>query len=112
MGAQAVRTVNEIRAELASVIARRAGLVAAQRFLTEQRRTLEREKLAAIRVRNIEMLRLFDDEAMNYNAIANLLEMSPHTIKVLLAKRGRSYRLRQMRQAQDKADRILAQERA
>ncbi len=105
-----MRTVREIRAELADVTERRAELMAERRYLAVRRKALIDERHAIWRARNIEMLRLFDDEGLSYNQIGIRIEMSPHTIKVMLARLGRSYRLRQMRWAQDRADRINAGE--
>ncbi len=105
-----MRTVQEIRAELASVITRRKALMAMQRQLYAKRKELLAERAAAIRARNIEMLRLFDDTTASYNAIGIRCEMSPHTVKVMLAKRGRNLTRRQMRWAQDRADRLNAGE--
>ncbi len=94
------------------MIESRAAIVRMQKELAARRKALIVEKLAAMKARTIEMLRLFDDEGLTYNAVAIILEMSPHTVKCRLARRGRSIRLRQMMRAQDKADRINAGEAA
>lgn len=75
--------------------------------LDAQRRVLSAEREAAIHRRNLEILRLWDDEHFTFNAIAERLGLSFHTVKMFLWNRGRTVGGRRSSQSQLAADRLV-----
>lgn len=71
-----MRNISDIDAEIA--------------FLDEKRRILLDEREKAIRARNLNILQMFDDEGMTFNAIAIRVGQAPHTVKQFLFNHGRT----------------------
>jgi predicted DNA-binding protein (UPF0251 family) len=68
--------------------------------LESQRRLLSIERDAAVHARNLEMLRLFDDEGLTFNQIAVRVELHHRMVKRYLYSHGRSYEGRNAIKAQ------------
>ncbi len=90
---EAMRPLIHIEADLASLDAKRRLLIV--------------ERDVAIQARNLEMLRLWDDEHLSFNAISRRTGLSFHTVKMFLWNRGRTVGGRRSTQAQMAADLLV-----